>query len=116
MCEEADEYNEVQTSTRVKARKEHKCCACSEAVRPGDFYMKSFTVFDSRVSSYKHCLRCWEMLEALQRALPSDTAIAWELNCGENWLNTIGDLPDEVAALAFMTPDDAQAKLASRHA
>jgi hypothetical protein len=54
------------------------------------------------------------MLEHLWDAVESDVAVAWELNCGENWLNTIGDLPDEVAALAFLTPSEAQLKISSK--
>jgi hypothetical protein len=108
MCERAEEFFDVQNSVRRKARKEHPCCACSETIAVGHIYMRTFVVFDGRSDTYKHCLRCWKMLEALRESLPGDTAIAWELNCGEDWRNTIGVLPDDVAALAFMTQSDAQ--------
>jgi hypothetical protein len=113
MCDEVDDYNDVQTSKRVRARVEHRCCACKERIRPGDEYERTFVVYDGNAESFKHCLRCIAMIDALGSALPPETSIAWRLDCGENWLDTIGALPDHVAELAFITPDEAQSKFAN---
>ena len=110
MCEEADDFNDVQNSVRRKARKEHVCCACSETIVVGHVYIRTFVLFDGNSDTYKHCLRCWAMLDAISEARKGEVvALAWKLNCGESWENTIGELPDDVAALAFMTQGDAQA-------
>lgn len=113
MCGEPD-YTYVTMDERdQKARKEHVCCACKDAIRPGDKYRVSRLVSDnpdSRFEFYKHCLRCAAMLDAIRKERP-DAGIRWELDCGEDWRDTIGELPEHIAALAFMTPDEAQAKL-----
>lgn len=114
MCDIADGYNDVQTTTWHKARKQHVCCACHEPIAKGVRYARSFIVYDGSVESFKHCARCWLMLEALLDAVDSDVAIDWRLNCGADWLDEIGDLPDEVAALAFLTPAEAQQTIAVR--
>lgn len=114
MCEESEEYADVQSTTWPKARKPHKCCACGESIAAGHRYARTFIVWEGTSSSYKHCARCWMMLEHLWSAVDGGVAVAWELDCGENWLNTIGDLPDEVAALAFLTPAEAQQTIAVR--
>lgn len=112
MCEEAD-YGYASINERHPvARKEHVCCACGETIRKGNRYRTTAcTGGDNGFEYYKHCLRCATMLDALNKTLPSDAAIAWELNCGEDWRDTIGELPEEVAALAFLTADEAQQKL-----
>ncbi len=114
MCDSADYTYDVLTSRQQRARKEHKCCACSETIRRGDVYQRSFACSREGADSYKHCLRCSKMLDAIRDALPSDTAIAWELDCGELWTTAIGDLPEDIAALAFMTADEAQRRLNCR--
>jgi hypothetical protein len=46
-------------------------------------------------------------VNALFRA-GADT-VQWDLNCGARWEDNFGELPDDVARLAFLTPDEAQA-------
>lgn len=114
MCDEPDYYYMTMDERRQKARKVHVCYACREQIRVGDAYQVSRCISTSRYTPfewYKHCLRCAAMLDAIVKARPEDS-IAWDLACGEDWRDTIGELPDEVAALAFMTPDDAQKTLA----
>lgn len=108
MCEEADEYNDVQHTIRVKARKAHKCCACAETIGIGHFYIKTFVAYDGHGETYKHCLRCNAMVEALFKVVEPCTAIDWTLNCGERWEDHFGPVPDGVARLAFLTPEEAQ--------
>lgn len=116
MCEEADyAYAHVDENHR-KARIGHVCCACKETIRKGDVYRVTRAISkcgsDHSYEHYKHCLRCATMLDAIMEARKGENvAIAWQLDCGEDWKDTIGELPEEVAALAFMSADDAQAKL-----
>lgn len=111
MCEDASEFFDVQSSERVKARKAHVCCACSETIKPGHYYIRTFTVFEGAAESYKHCLRCDKMLEELFRVVDGHVAVAFELNCGELWENNFGPVPDHVARLAFLTQEEAQVVL-----
>jgi hypothetical protein len=111
MCDEANYNYDVLEHRKHRARKEHQCCACLETIRKGDVYQSSFAVgYTHEPERYKHCIRCATILDKVMAELP-DASIAWELNCGEDWKDTIGELPEEVAALAFMTADDAQQKL-----
>jgi hypothetical protein len=112
MCDEAHYNYDVCEHRQHRARKEHQCCACRETIRKGDVYQSSFAVgYTHEPERYKHCLRCAKMLSEILKAVPYNASIAWDLNCGEDWKDTIGELPEEVAALAFMTADDAQQKL-----
>lgn len=114
MCDEADyNYAHVDENHR-KARIAHACYACKDVIRPGDVYRVTRCISDydgHGYEHYKHCLRCATMLDAIRKERPED-AIEWGLNCGESWYDTIGELPDEIAALAFMTPDEQQQTLA----
>lgn len=111
MCDTADYTYAAQNKRHPVARKEHVCCACKETIRVGDRYQYTACVGgDYGFEHYKHCLRCAKMLDAVRDKRPYD-AIAWGLDCGEDWKDTIGELPEEVAALAFLTADMAQQKL-----
>lgn len=108
MCEEFD-GSELIVSAWRKARKEHRCFACRETIRVGDRY--HFTAQrDDEFCMFKHCARCWAMGQAVLRA----GADSWQydLRCGVSWQEAFGgDPPDEVARLAFLTPDEAQTEL-----
>lgn len=113
MCDEAEEYYTVFRESKVRARKSHACCACKETIEPKHIYYRTFTVFDGDSATYKHCVRCMKMLNAILNARESGVAVDMRLNCGELWSQTIGDVPDHIAALAFMTPAEAQERCAS---
>lgn len=91
-----------------KARKEHKCCACHEMIRKGDHYHFLAGIWDGEsFARFKHCARCWAILRALWAA---DAEPELHLDCGETWESALeGPVPEEVARLAFLTPDEAQA-------
>lgn len=108
MCEEAEELYTMLHSNTVKARKIHQCCACDESIEIGHQYVRTFGLFDGGAESYKHCLRCWAMLEAIRAVSHDNIAIAWQLDCGELWADHFGDIPEDVAKLAFLTQDEAQ--------
>jgi hypothetical protein len=50
-----------------KARKLHTCCECHEAINIGDHYQYSSGVWDGGPDSYKQCLGCGEIFEAVIR-------------------------------------------------
>lgn len=87
-----------------RARKRHRCVACSEWIRKGDRYHFASGICEGYPFSIKHCARCWTIYEALRAAKPRE-AIALELNCGTTWKNP----PPEIAALAFALPGEIQA-------
>jgi hypothetical protein len=107
MCD-ADEYCDVQVESEHVARKSHRCCACGEAIEPGQRYHRTFTVFDGVTEVFKHCARCWVMLVAISRR--TREPVDFKLNCGEVW----EDPPPEVEALAFALPGDSSTKEALR--
>ena len=41
-----------------KAKKEHKCCECRQAIAPGQEYQKVCGVWDGDFSAHKTCERC----------------------------------------------------------
>lgn len=92
-----------------EARTEVKCCACLEAISPGQTYhvYTKFTFF--WYSRFVHCLRCWKMLEAIWARAGEGIAVRASLDCGETWESAFEeDPPEKVAALAFALPSDFQ--------
>lgn len=109
MCDEyLDEDGPDAFQSRVRrAAKEHSCIACKETIRRGDLYRYSSGIFEGQPFSYRHCLRCWAMLDAIQDKNGESGDIY--LDCGEIWK----DPPPEVAALAFMTREEMQNEIQS---
>lgn len=107
MCLDDGEFPvELDRSWR-KARKEHRCFACLETIRKGDRYHHVAQVYDGEFATFAHCVRCMSIIKALWAA--GAETVDWSLSCGETWEENFGALPDAVAALAFLTPDEAQA-------
>lgn len=52
--------SDFDTSSKVKARKLHRCCECYGAINPGDTYEKVFVVQDGDASNFKTCQKCTE--------------------------------------------------------
>jgi hypothetical protein len=105
MCyDEGEEGFDLQSRWQ-RARQEHKCFACREVIRPGDRYHLSVQKYDD-IRHFKHCARCWGIVEALLRA--GADSVQWDLNCGTAFEEAFGPLPDDVATLAFLTRDEAQ--------
>lgn len=95
-----------------KARKSHWCCACGEGIKKGHRYHVVSGIWDGSPSTYKHCARCWAMFEAiLDEAVKHDrdALVVFTLDCGERWEDNFGELPDDVAALAFALPGEMEA-------
>lgn len=103
MCDyDGDGADVVLRSAFVTARKVHKCFACRERIKAGDRYHIEQGKWDGEFTTYKHCLRCWSMVQALWR-IKGLTFVEFGLDCGEIW----DDPPESVAALAFALPGDA---------
>lgn len=111
MSHSCDERYAVYAETLVKARKEHRCAACCEAVQPGHYYMRVGTVFDGSASTVKRCLRCQKIHEHLREKC---AAVGWDmwpderLNCGMDYVEEWGELPEEIGNLAFVSGGDLQ--------
>lgn len=85
-----------------RARKEHRCCACGESIKPGDRYHVTSGMWDRRFESHKQCARCRRVWEKLQDAPSEYEPIPFALNCGHVY---DGDDP-EMYELAFALPGD----------
>lgn len=121
MSHSCDDMYTVYDERRVKARKTHRCGACRESIQPGHFYVRVGVVFDGRGSAIKRCLRCQALhvhlrakCDALNAASNAHFGYAdrmWpdeRLDCGLDYEEEWGDLPDDIAALAFVTGADLQ--------
>lgn len=107
MCYDDGDTDEPLANEWRRARKEHKCYACREMIRRGDRYHFTAGVQDG-FYAIKHCARCWWMGQEILEA----GAETWQfdLRCGVSWEEAFeGEPPSDVAALAFLTPDEAQA-------
>jgi hypothetical protein len=104
MCGEFEDAD-FTDSRYIVARVEHRCVACRNAIRPDDLYVRTAQGAEGSVQTFKHCLRCWQMLKAVTHH--TGEGARFDLNCGEVWENP----PEHIAALAFLTPDEAQRDL-----
>lgn len=101
-----DSYSAYCESFR-KARKAHKCDACKCDIPCGGHYCYISYVWDGSAYSVKRCLACQathEHLRKLGRAKgmwPDE-----KLNCGIAYEEEWGELPPEIAALAFWKDGD----------
>lgn len=110
MCDyDYDEDGGVWDPHHVVARKEHRCYACAETIAPGHEYVRTGSLSDGQWETYRHCLRCWAMCEALWARVEGPIDVG--LCCGETWEAP----PDAIAALAFLTHEEAQENFAKRH-
>lgn len=102
-CDRPSAYREVWR----RARKEHRCEACYEPIRPGERYNYVSGVWDGEASAFKRCARCAFTFKRLVDLAPVGDVVALDLDCGEVYE---GD-DQELLALAFMTPTEAQERL-----
>ncbi|HMA26007.1 MAG TPA: hypothetical protein VKO62_00110 [Solirubrobacterales bacterium] len=114
---EIEGYNEFESLSHHRARKPHKCCACGEPIRVGHRYERIAFKWEGEFESLLRCLRCSAMASACQERLRREDAydegVAYRLDCGHEWSDRFEEEPPpEVARLAFMTADEAQAEFA----
>jgi hypothetical protein len=104
----------VDRTSKHRARKEHKCCACRGVISRGELYSYSFTVFDGEASELRRCARCDVIYDHLYELMKDSSGEfpAWDLNCGHSYSDRWGEEPpSEIARLAFMTPAEVLAEL-----
>lgn len=106
---------EVYDDSIRKAKKQHRCCACRELIRVGDYYSLTTVIGDGEVSAYKRCCRCQAIHLHLRDVSRSDGNDIWpqeRLDCGEEYKAHWGvEPPAEIASLAFVSADEMQARV-----
>ncbi len=106
----------VQDQEVRRARKEHRCSACRETIRRGDLYERDFAVWGGSANVVKRCMRCEALYQELCKlhVNSDDLGVDWELRCGHTFEDVFQrPPPPELAALAFMTKDEAQSLAAA---
>ena len=112
-----DGFADILEERIQRARKPHTCDACSGVIQPGQCYSITASLYDGRWDRVKRCGRCELIYRRLvaehrRRVHCWDEGINPRLDCGHSWREIFDeDPPDDVAALAFLSDDDAQAKL-----
>lgn len=104
----ADEHYSVYDERFPRARKEHKCDACKERIFGGQRYAKVGIVFQGTANTVIRCLRCQKLHEHLRELGDGDTWPEERLNCGQRYEDEWGELPPEIAALAFALPGEVE--------
>ena len=107
----ADGAYDVYDERHVRAHKEHRCGACNETIEIGHTYWRIGVVFDRSAETHKRCERC-QKIHVHLRDLGDPYDMLWpdeNLNCGEEYRDHWGEEPpEEIAALAFVRPQDLQ--------
>ncbi len=107
MSHSVDETYDVYTETLRCAAKNHKCDACGEKILKGTHYFSIHCVWDGSAETIKRCKRCQTIHLHLRTLAPGTMWPDEELNCGEEYKEHWGqEPPPEIAALAFMNPED----------
>jgi hypothetical protein len=116
MSRETNEYYDVYDEKERRARKAHLCSACGEAIRIGDLYWRIGTIFEREARSLRRCQRCQEIHVHL-RGLGDDMWPDEWLNCGEEYEHHWArKTPEEIAALAFVSPEEMQRRRVAKRA
>lgn len=112
---DCEPYSVCETRQR-RARKEHTCDACKETIRRGDLYSNTFTVLEGESETIKRCLKCDVIYKHLFAAMDTyEEQPDPRLNCGHSYEKRWGTPPpDDLARLAFMTPDEVQREYARK--
>jgi hypothetical protein len=104
-----DEQYDVYDERVSKARKAHVCSACERSIDPGQLYVRVRWVYDGSADGVKRCGACQLTHEHLRglgrdRDMWPDETLSCGLEYYEEW---DADPPDGVAALPFLTAQDA---------
>lgn len=111
-CDDAEVFR-VYDEHATKARKAHACDACGETIAPSHVYTRVGIVdSDGNAETVKRCAKCQAIHKHLRALGDGMTWPAEKLDCGEEYESHHGQAPpDLIASLAFMTPEEAQARL-----
>ena len=69
---DADEVCSVWKVSWRKAKKEHKCCECGDAIKLGERYEYIFCIFEGEPDNYKTCEFCAEEFARLAKKHGND--------------------------------------------
>lgn len=105
MCDLDADRPDAYAEAWRKARKKHQCCSCEYVIKPGEMYHYTSGIWDGTPDSFKHCHRCWTMVQVLIKENYPDV-VDLRLDCGESWDDLHGSTPEDLAELAFMLPKD----------
>ena len=107
MSESCSNYCDVYEVRFRIARRPYQCCACATPIGVGDHYAYVFTLFEGSVRTYRRCGSC-ELIHAhLVVMCEEQTEEMWpreDLGCVLKYQDEWGELPDDIAALAFTPP------------
>ncbi len=107
MSHYCDEHYDEYTEERLTDGIDHACCACKEAIPAGTSYWDVFWSFDGDDHNVKRCERCQALhLHLRKKGDPHGMWPDERLACGKKYEAEWGDMPDDVAALAFALPTD----------
>ena len=101
----------------IKARKQHACDACGEAILPGMQYQLESYVMDGEWHRTKRCARCETIYRHLQQRIRDAGEAGWQttadrLDCGMTYQDAWDEEPPEhIARLAFALPGDEEVTL-----
>jgi len=107
MSRSCEETYDVYDERTFRANKPHTCDACGVEIPERHHYTRVFMLFDGSKEHLKRCARC-QLLHEHLRALcePGEQWPDERLNCGLRYEDEWGDVPPEIAALAFWRPGD----------
>jgi hypothetical protein len=110
----AEETYSVYDERRVRARKQHICGACREPIVSGHTYWRIGVVFEKSAETLRRCERCQALHVHLRGLGHYDVWPDERLSCGQSYEDEWGDLPDDVAELAFVTAEEMQQRAGIR--
>ena len=90
---DVDEYCEVWEESIVKARKPHRCSCCRAEIRPGEKYLKHWSIFQGDPQPGTLCLACNSDREIFAAAHQGVMAHPWGFD--EMLCNCIADGDEE---------------------
>lgn len=112
-------YRSGPTTARVA----HPCDCCTALIRPGDIHYSASWLCCGNYESFRRCARCHLLyLELVKLHRKHDIrddynepmGVDPDLNCGHSFQKVFGrEPPEELTRLAFLTPDEVQAMLAT---
>ncbi len=90
----------LKNPTETKARKEHKCDFCNEAIRESTLYMKSTHVYDGDIYSWKTHKQCADLALRLNMYEDCDEGLTQDMFC-----ETIHEVHDDLLISMFSKED-----------
>lgn len=107
MSYECDGTYDLYKETIVKARKQHKCCACALPILPGHYYCRVFTIADGDPTTYIRCGACQKTHEHLRAVCRASDPFLWpdeRLACGLDYLEEwCADPPEDIQAMPLLS-------------